>query len=84
MTRLRVAVMGGDGRNVEKFADRGEVTFYQSRHDGGVSERRRMIAALKAGSFDLVILLSRWNGHDATKAIRKVCRTHNIPVEVIR
>ncbi len=83
-TRPRVALFGGDGRNADRFADRGDLTIYQSRHDGGAGERRRLIAALKAGSFDLVILFARWNGHSATREVRKVCQTHNVRVEVIR
>lgn len=85
MTRPRVALFGGDGRNAAKFADRGEVTVYQSLNEGkGDGEKRRLIASIKAGSFSLVIILAKWIGHEANREVRKVCRVHNIPLEVIR
>lgn len=79
----RVALMGGDGRNADRLAGLGEITVFLSPHDGGNGEQRRLLSALRAGSFDLVVILTRWNSHACTKQVRKLCKRQGIPVQVL-
>ena len=81
--RPRLAVLGGDGRQLERWALLGEVICFQSPHDGGNGEQRRLLSALRAGSFDRVIILTRWNSHAVTQKVRRLCRQRKIPVEVL-
>jgi hypothetical protein len=79
----RVAVLGGDGRQPEQWAQHGEVVCFQSPHDGGNGEQRRLMSALRSGSFTLVIILTRWNSHAVTRMVRQLCRQRKIPVQVV-
>jgi siroheme synthase (precorrin-2 oxidase/ferrochelatase) len=79
----RVAVLGGDGRQPEQWAQHGEVVCFQSPHDGGNGEQRRLMSALRSNSFTLVIILTRWNSHAVTRMVRQLCRQRKIPVQVV-
>jgi len=46
-------------------------------------ELRRLIAAVRARSVDLVIILARWNGHSATSVVRRFCRRAGVEVVVV-
>ncbi len=78
----RVAILGGDGRQADRWTGLGKVVHFQARGDGGNGELRRLLAALRSGRIALVVILSRWNGHSATTAVRKLCKKHGIRVEV--
>lgn len=81
---FRVAVLGGDGRfRLPELLD-GVYTLFKSARDGGNSEARRLEAGLRAGSFDKVILLVRWNSHSATRRIRRLCKQLGVAVELRR
>lgn len=80
--QARVAVIGGDGRNPERWRDLGEIRTFCSPRDGGNGEQRRLLSALRAGSFDRVVILTRWNSHSATRQIRKLCRELGVPVQL--
>ena len=70
----RIAVFGGDARQRRRWADAGGVRFFQSRCSGGNGELRRLVASVRARSVDLVVVLVRWNGHSATRKLRRICR----------
>jgi hypothetical protein len=78
----RVAVVGGDGRQRERWQGDDRVVFFMAPRDGGNGELRRLEAALRAGSIDRVVILARWNGHAATRRVRRLCRARAVPVEV--
>jgi hypothetical protein len=80
----RVAILGGDGRQSDRWAAWGETVHFQARGDGGNGELRRLLSALRSGRIGLVVILARWNGHSATAAVRKVCKKRGIRVEVIQ
>lgn len=80
--RLRVAVLGGDGRFQPRRFPTARVRVYQSPGDGGNGDVRCLKRSIKAGGVDLVILLARWNSHSATRGVRKLCRALGIPVVV--
>lgn len=79
----RVAVLGGDGRQPEQWAQHGKVVCFQSAHDGGNGEQRRLLDALKQGTFTSVVILTRWNSHAVTRKVRAICRRLKIPVVVV-
>lgn len=81
---LRVAIVGGDGRQSDRWAAWGETVHYQAPGDGGNGELRRLLSALRSGRIGLVVILARWNGHSATTAVRKLCKKHGIRVEMVR
>jgi hypothetical protein len=56
--------------------------FLSTRY-GGEGEIRALEQALKRGRISRVLILARWNGHSATERILKLCRTLDVPFEVI-
>jgi hypothetical protein len=76
----RVAVLGGDGRHAARCPV--GWTVYASSGFAGHGQRRRLVAAIKAGAFDVVIVLARWNGHSDIEAVRRACRAAGVPVRV--
>lgn len=80
---LRVALVGGDDRLCLDPPDDVEIKIYKSTDHGGNGELRRILAALRAGSIDLVLVLRRWNGHSATTAIRRLCRKLGVACQVV-
>jgi hypothetical protein len=80
---LRVAVLGGDARQQGRWSELGTPTYFQARRFGGNGELRRLESALRAGTFDHVVILARWNGHSATTKVRRLCRSRGVPVTLI-
>jgi hypothetical protein len=80
---LRVAVLGGDARQRGRWPEYPGARFFAARGDGGNGELRRLLAALRARAFDLVIVLARWNAHAVTGRVRRACRALGVRVEVI-
>jgi hypothetical protein len=74
----RIAVFGGDARQRQRWADASGVRFFQSRRGGGNGELRRLVAAVRSRSVALVVVLARWNGHSATRKLRRVCRRYGV------
>ena len=79
----RVAVLGGDGRQEGRWAQLGEVDHFRGRRFGGNGELRRLERAIRAGSFALVVILARWNGHSATEKVMKLCRSRGVRVMIV-
>lgn len=78
----RVAVLGGDGRMRPEGRWGAEVVHFKSPRDGGNGEARRLEAALRAGAFDLLVVLTRWNSHSVTRKLRSLCRRLGIRVAI--
>jgi hypothetical protein len=74
----RIAVFGGDARQRRRWADASGVRFFQSRRGGGNGELRRLVATVRSRSVDLVVVLARWNGHSASRKLRRVCRRYGV------
>lgn len=77
----RVAVLGGDGRHriVEHSA---RVRVYRSPRDGGTGDVRRLLASIRAGGVDRVVILARFNSHSASLSVRRACARAGVPVEL--
>ena len=84
LSECRVAVLGGDARQVNRWTGFKESLFFMARRDGGNGELRRLSASLRTKSIDLMIILARWNSHSATKQILRLCRTLGVRVVVVR
>ncbi len=80
----RVAIVGGDGRQSDRWAAWGETVHFQARGDGGNGEQRRLLSALRSGKITRVVILARWNCHSVTISVRKLCKKLAIPVEILR
>jgi hypothetical protein len=81
-----IAVLGGDTRQERRwagFAGAGSVRFFGDRRCKGNGELRRLIAVVRARSVDLVVILARWNGHPATRVVRRFCRRAGVDVVVV-
>lgn len=76
--REKIAVYGGDGRDAAKFGE--QAVAYKSPKYGGNRDQKRLMAALKSGTICLVIILTRWNGHSATRTVCALCKRLGIPV----
>jgi hypothetical protein len=79
----RVAILGGDGRNPERWAGLGEVEVYKAPRDGGNGELRRLESAIKAGGIARVLVIARFNAHSGMKKLRRTCRTHGVGMVVM-
>lgn len=82
--RTRIAVLGGDGRPHSRIPTDAEVRYFAAAGDGGNGEARRLVSALRAGTLDHVYILARWNSHEVTGRIRRICKQLQIPVTVVR
>jgi hypothetical protein len=82
--KTRVAVMGGRG-TVPPSLDTGKnvkVTTYKSSKEGRPRDYLRLVESLKRGTYTKVFILTRWNGHAATRKVIRVCKLHNVPYEL--
>lgn len=82
--RPRVAVLGGDGRRHTSIPTEAEVHIYAAAGYGGNGEARRLESAIRAGSIEHVFILTRWNSHEVTKRIRRLCKQLQVPVTFVR
>lgn len=80
----RVAVFGGDGRPRPGLVDAPEIVTYPSAGYGGNGAVRRLEAALRAGTIGTLVILSRWNGHSATRKLRRLCKQLGIRIVIVR
>ena len=83
-SRLRAAVLGGDGRSRRHHPAGAFVRVYPSTRYGGNGGLRALEASLRAGGVDVLVLLTRWVGHSASNKIMKLCRQLGVPVRVVR
>ena len=79
---LTFAILGGDGRFGRQDVPGCVLRTFEGGRSGGNGELRRFERALKAGSFDRVIVLARWNGHSVTRRALRLCRRLGIPFTV--
>lgn len=85
-TARRVAILGGDARQEGRWSDLGEfgeAVYFQGRRFGGNGELRRLEQAIRAGSFALVVILARWNGHATTSKVLRLCRRRGVTVMIV-
>mgnify|MGYP003375270772 CR=1 FL=1 len=83
-SRRRIAVFGGDGRPHPYAESQGDVRYFQSPGNGGNGGVKQLEASLRAGGIDLVLVLTRWNGHSATKSIRRLCSQLGVPIQSLK
>lgn len=81
--RPRVAVLGGDGRAARRDAFPPSARHFPARRYAGNGPLRSLTQALRAGSFDRVFILARWNSHATTRRVLRLCRQLGVAVEVI-
>ena len=82
-TTLRVAVVGGDERIRTFYPPRLEVRRYGSRKCRGNGGLKQALATIRVGGLDAVVLLVRWLGHPASRAVRGACKRAGIPCAVV-
>lgn len=73
--------MRPDGRVIfgaSRPSDPSGVRVFRSRGDAGNGELRRLLAAIAAGSVDLVLIDTRRNGHSGVRAIVAACRRRRV------
>lgn len=74
-SRSVILVVGGDARQGDRRIDGTLVRAVASTKSGGTGEHRALIAAVRAGSVKVVLLLVRWLGHSESRAITSACRS---------
>lgn len=85
MNRKKIAVFGGRGDHAKSFKrefKNAKIKSYMSPGDGSYRDTQRLIESIKQYSFDLVIILTRWNSHTATKMVTRECKKYNVPYEM--
>jgi hypothetical protein len=84
---FRIAVFGGDTQQEGQWsgsAGAGSIRFFSDGRRKGDGELRSLLAAVRARSFDLVVILACWNGHSATRVVRRLCHRTGVDVVVVR
>lgn len=69
-----ILVVGGDARQDHRLIRGTLVRAVASTRFGGSGRRRAVIAAIRAGGVQTVLLLARWLGHSESRAIASSCR----------
>lgn len=49
-----------------------------------MGELRRILTAIHAGAFDIVVVHARWRGHSVTRQVRAACRRRGVAFVVAR
>jgi len=80
----RVALVGGDGRTPSSSPVGVELRLFAGSRDGGNGDQRALRAAIRAGSVDLVLVLSRFFSHSDFRCLKRLCRRRGIPLRVLR
>jgi hypothetical protein len=55
-----------------------EVRRFGSTRCHGNGSLKRLLSAIAAGGFEVVILLARWLGHPASERVRAACRAAHV------
>jgi hypothetical protein len=79
---LAIAVIGGDARQCAAHTDAATIRLFSSSNDGGNGRLRAALAAIRRGSFDVVVLL-RWLGHSDSQVMVSACAAAAIPARVV-
>lgn len=82
-TPIAVAVVGGDGVRAMPPVYGVVVRRFPSSGDRGIRGRRSALAAIRAGSFALVVIHVRWMSHGDSECLRRVCRNTGIAYRVV-
>jgi hypothetical protein len=77
-SRFVVLVVGGDARQGDRHINGTLVRAVASTKYGGVGGHRALIAAIRGGCVQVVILLARWLGHSESRAIAATCRAAGV------
>jgi hypothetical protein len=83
LRRRTVAVVGGDGRRPKPDLTAVEIQSFPSSKYGGNGRHQNTLAAIRSGSFELVLMLVRWLGHSDSRAIALACHAAGIPCRVV-
>jgi hypothetical protein len=78
-----VAVIGGDVRPHEQYPAEVVVRRFRSAKYGGNGSIRSAIGAIRSGSIDAVVLLTRWMGHSSFRSIRETCQRAGVPCIIV-
>lgn len=71
----RIAVVGGRGELGPLARLETRVETFGSPSEVGGGAVRRLEAALRAGTYEVVIVLARWGGHSTTTRLKTVCKS---------
>ena len=75
--KRRVAIIGGKGPLPTGVDLTGaKVKMYRSPADGSWNDLRRLVASIKRGTLDEVIVWTRFNSHVVSKTLARVCKNH--------
>lgn len=80
---VAVAVVGGDGAHVLPDVIGAAIRQFPSSGFGGNGRHQHTLAAIRAGSFALVVILVRWSGHADSDGVRRACRNTGVPYRVV-
>lgn len=76
--RSVVLLVGGDARQGDRRIGRAFVRAVASRKFGGNGGHRSLIASIRSGRVELVVLLARWIGHSEAGSITATCRAAGV------
>lgn len=87
VSRRRIAVLGG-GRGARHHAGRARRTglgirVYVSGKDGGRGEAARLLASVRNGGVDGVVIVRRFNSHSVSEAVRALCSRMAVPCRIV-
>lgn len=76
-------MVGGHGRSVEAPIPGIALRVFPSRHDGGRRGVSSLIGGIRRGSFGLVVVLTRWIGHNDYYSIKRACVDAGARCEIV-
>jgi hypothetical protein len=80
---MAVALVGGDGVRALPDVIGAAIRQYPSSADGGNGRHQHALAAIRHGSFALVVILVRGTGHADSDSVRRACRNSGVPLRVV-
>lgn len=83
MVRHTIALVGGNGRDAAHLFPHAKVRTFPSPKNGGNGVLKRLEAALRSGTIDEVVLVTRRSAHSVTRRVRRLCRMLGIPVSYV-
>jgi hypothetical protein len=82
-SRSEIVIVGGDARQGDRLIRGFRIRAVASTKHGGAGEHRALIAAIRGGNIQLVLLLVRWLGHPESHAIAATCRAVGVRCLVV-
>ncbi len=80
MDKMKIALVGGDGRDQGRFPPGVQIERVPAPKYTGNGRWESFLAALPHGRADRIVLLTRWIGHSASGALKQAAARAGVPL----